>query len=429
MDRQAVSTIKGYQYQFLKSIYEVLKASENEEVILEGALEDIDIISGNSTKFIQCKYHEALKFSISSIISPVLELICDYLQCLVIGKDKTFILYAHFQNEDYDVKKEDILNYINTTKSRDILINFFHKLYQIPDNNILELANKVKKTYKEKEDLYQYYVEHRSTLKLKMELNGFWDVFHYEKAHKLDNLICLVKKELGELTDDSTVENLYYPNALTIVSTLSCKNDINERKLTKRKFVDELKNKKTILFNKWSIEICGRNNSLKKIKKTLARYFEINSDVRCFLFSKDYIYHNSDKLFVFVNQYLNKYFKKRKLQKPPIFIFDTDNDDTINEIQQQLYDYQKTVSNGIVGAKFCEKEFIECRNCSNYSCRICNFKNIDVNLLKECKINYLFVIGYGEYDLKDSSYTFEKIEIGTINELQYITNLTNVLEV
>ena len=66
MDRQAVSTIKGYQYQFLKSIYEVLKASENEEVILEGALEDIDIISGNSTKFIQCKYHEALKFSISS---------------------------------------------------------------------------------------------------------------------------------------------------------------------------------------------------------------------------------------------------------------------------------------------------------------------------------------------------------------------------
>ena len=59
--RQANSTIKGYSYQFNKSILEILKAGEADEIVLEGVIEDIDIQSPTSITTIQCKYHEDKK--------------------------------------------------------------------------------------------------------------------------------------------------------------------------------------------------------------------------------------------------------------------------------------------------------------------------------------------------------------------------------
>jgi len=43
--RQAYSAIKGFVYQFDKSLIEILTSNENETIILEGQIEDIDIIS------------------------------------------------------------------------------------------------------------------------------------------------------------------------------------------------------------------------------------------------------------------------------------------------------------------------------------------------------------------------------------------------
>ena len=68
--RQADSTIKGYIYQFNKSILEILLSSEDELIIVEGVIEDIDIQSVTSTTTIQCKYHEDQNYSISSIAIP-----------------------------------------------------------------------------------------------------------------------------------------------------------------------------------------------------------------------------------------------------------------------------------------------------------------------------------------------------------------------
>ena len=64
--RQADSTIKGYLYQFNKSIYEILQSKDDEIVTLEGVIEDIDIQSPTSLTTIQCKYHEDKKYHWSS---------------------------------------------------------------------------------------------------------------------------------------------------------------------------------------------------------------------------------------------------------------------------------------------------------------------------------------------------------------------------
>ena len=57
--RVADSTIKGFIYQFNKTILEILK-STTDTIHIEGIVEDIDIYSDdNSIKAIQCKYHES----------------------------------------------------------------------------------------------------------------------------------------------------------------------------------------------------------------------------------------------------------------------------------------------------------------------------------------------------------------------------------
>lgn len=61
--RQANSTIKGYLYQFNKSIFEILSADDEASITLEGVIEDIDIQLPNATSTIQCKYHEDAKFT------------------------------------------------------------------------------------------------------------------------------------------------------------------------------------------------------------------------------------------------------------------------------------------------------------------------------------------------------------------------------
>lgn len=72
--RQADSAIRGYLYQFNKSIYEILQLADGAEITLEGVIEDIDIQSLSSTTTIQCKYHEDKKFKISDVAAPILEM-------------------------------------------------------------------------------------------------------------------------------------------------------------------------------------------------------------------------------------------------------------------------------------------------------------------------------------------------------------------
>lgn len=50
--RQANSTIKGYLYQFNKSIFEILSADDEASITLEGVIEDIDIQLPNATSTI-----------------------------------------------------------------------------------------------------------------------------------------------------------------------------------------------------------------------------------------------------------------------------------------------------------------------------------------------------------------------------------------
>lgn len=71
--RTAEYSIKGYVYQFLRYLSEILAATDGSTITIEGAIEDIDVTTPDLTTAVQCKYHEqAEKFTLGKVYKPIL---------------------------------------------------------------------------------------------------------------------------------------------------------------------------------------------------------------------------------------------------------------------------------------------------------------------------------------------------------------------
>ncbi len=428
--RQANSTIRGYQYQFNKSIFEILCADEEEQIILEGVIEDIDIQSKNSITTIQCKYHEDQKYQISNVAEPILEMLCHYQEQSVIGKNMSYILYAYYATNVECIDKKDFLNYINSTKNKEIMISYFHRIFTITDSNILEIANKIKKSAEDKKKLLEYYEANRNSLALCVDLENFWKCFKYYKAEQYDNLCQQIKDKLSDFVEEELVENLYYPNAFFYISNLSAKPKVSQRTITKRKLLEFLKEQKSILINRWMLVAFDKRKILKDKKRHLESFFSSNADVRAFIFSDKFNEVNNSSIIGFLHSYLSKYFKKTKLQKPPIFIFDNNSENLSQEAILGLYKYQKYVNNGMVASSFIEENFINNNTgTEKVACRITMLKNITIDLLEKCNVNQLYIIGHISKELYSHNYIIENLDVENIATLKYLVGLEKTLEV
>ena len=428
--RQANSTIKGYSYQFNKSILEILKAGEADEIVLEGVIEDIDIQSPTSITTIQCKYHEDKKYQISNVAAPLLEMLCHYCECAYLGKSVSYILYAYYADNVDSVDMADFVKFLESTTDKDILSKYFHRIYTISNPVILAIANKVKKSSAEKEQLLNHYKTNRKSLSLRVNIKDFWDNFTYVKAEQFDELQAKVIQELEEIADHDTATSLFYPNAFSHIAFLSSKVDSSDRTITKREFIDFLQNQKSVLLNRWTIGALDREQLLKSKKAYLSTAFASNPDVRAFVFSDTFLDGVGNNIIAFIHEYLNKYFKKRKLQKPPIFIFGSRNSTLMQNSLLELYKYQQSVNTGSIGTAFLEDSFINNTNCaSDFSCKMTLLENISVDILEKCNVNQLYVIGGIDTPLDSPNYYVEELDITDVGSLRYLVGLTKTLEV
>lgn len=428
--RQADSTIKGYLYQFNKSIYEILSAEDDESIILEGVIEDIDIQSPSGTKTIQCKYHEDSKYLISNVAVPILEMLCHYCESAYLGKSVSYILYAYYAENVNEIDMESFLEFLQSTSNKDILCKYFHRIYSIPDPQMLKLANKERKSQTEKDELVNYYKSNRAALSMRVCISDFWNVFTYIQAKQFD----VLKEEtihcLSAITDAETARSLYYPNAFSLIATLSSKHSEQERTITKNKLVSFLTEQKTLLVNRWSLEAFDKGRLLKIKKLHLSSSFSSNADVRAFLFTDQFLDKNESGIIAFIQEYISKYFKKPRLQKPPIFVFGNNHFALMQSVLLELYKYQRSVNTGLVGNNFIQDSFINNRNCApDFVCKMALLQHIDVNVLEKCQVNQLYVLGKCEEPLTSVNYFTEELDMADINIVRYLISLTKALEV
>lgn len=425
--RQADSTIKGYLYQFNKSILEILNSDEDASITLEGVIEDIDISSTHTTSTIQCKYHEEGKFTLSSVAAPILEMVCHFNECKALGKDIKYVLYAYYSVNTDNLDKEAFVNYISKTNSKDLIIGYFHRIFKIPDHEILSLANKSKKTQKDKDILWNYYQSNRSQLTYCIDWNNFWQHFKYIKAVNFETLKEDVIHKLCENTNRETAENLYYPNAFSIVANYSAKSDESERTIIKQDFFKRLKSMESVLITKWMLAAMNKNKILQTKKQHLASNFSLNPAIRAFVFSKYFLSVNEDKIIPFIQEYISKYYRKKTLHKPPLFIFE--NDSIMQKLILGLYNYQQSVNSGLVCNEFFANSFIHNTDCSpDFVCKVISLINVNIEILEACKVNQLYIIGEVNTELNSSNYYTEQIEIDELNVLRYLINLEKTLE-
>ncbi|MBS6397607.1 MAG: hypothetical protein KH452_10745 [Clostridiales bacterium] len=92
-DRSAVSTLKGYFYQFDFTILQLLKLEHMTDKIMVEGIEDVDVTSADNKIAIQCKYYEGTEYSHSVISEAVKYLLVDFAERKNNGKNKKIILY------------------------------------------------------------------------------------------------------------------------------------------------------------------------------------------------------------------------------------------------------------------------------------------------------------------------------------------------
>lgn len=433
MGREADYTIKGFLYQFNKTLIKLLDEPDTNTIIVEGIVEDIDVHTPSGLKVIQCKYHETIdKFRLSDITKPVLQMLSHFADNS--NSSIEYILYAYFEGESPGIKPltEEDIESILSTNNKDYIVSYIPKIIKPADPTIDQLVKKDKKTSDEKNEIVRYY---RATqLAPCIDIGKFLQVFILEFGKSFEQISIDVKNKLvNEGFSKEDVDELFYPNAIQRIAELSIMHCEEDRKITKRKLLAYIKETKKTAITRWTRELQTYDKLLKKRREQLHANLQKNIRSRYFIIDPEMIDDFDDNIITFLQEFIEKYNFKIKLHpKTPVFCFDTASIDFIADLHERLYMKNISIETGYRGNKFFEEAFFKeplriiADNSVEFKLRVCTYNDSVIKALNSKKGDDLFIISrkkYEELDTRDVN--VERLEINSIDELRYLLYLTN----
>ncbi|MDD4963993.1 MAG: hypothetical protein PHI11_08770 [Gallionella sp.] len=394
MARTADYTIQGFLYQFNKTLVELLKAPYDSTITVEGIIEDVEVMTGDSVKAIQCKYHESNdSYSLSAIYKPLLQMMLNFHTHPNANVD--YVLFAHFPDlESISVDKTELQSVLLTT-------------------------NKDFKTY-------------TSALKDVVDLDAFLKKLKVDVGPKFDTLVeevCTLLKETG--IGAVEVETLVYPNAIHLIATLSIQHDVESRKITKKEFLSKLRKIKTTAISHWTLSLKSRKKLLTERRKQLKSNLAINARLRYFVLHADNLQEFEKQVVMFIDDYLKKYHHKQAHLKTPVFCIDAP-DEQIKDIEKRLYQKRVVVNHGYIADNFDENRFFRTPMRQGlereFHLSLLSW-NAHKTVLNKQKSDDLFVLGAGgcgEIDIADVN--LEELATDSFDEIKYLIGLSDVYE-
>lgn len=321
--RAAISTIKGYFYQFDKSILEILEQSNETDMVTIEGIEDIDIENSDERNFIQCKYYEKTDFDNSIIRKPIQLMFRHYLENRTEPKDKNFTyrLYGYYN------KGHEKLLELTTENLRTYFLDF--SKYGVIDesgNSNYQIKNK------KGEVIFEETVEDDDIEDFKNHL--FIDI----KADSYENQIEKIKSKIQNDLSDYSEEDieLIYFNALKIIKDLACEHNIEKRQISKKEFWDRIKTK-NYYFERWMSELLEWKNYKKIIhKKYFPRVSNLSPAHRFFLLDCQGESVNNVKNVI--SEISRKYSRLIHQFSPYVYLYNTLNVDFVTELKEKLYE-------------------------------------------------------------------------------------------
>jgi len=231
--RDATASIQGYMFQFDSTILALCALPPSASLDIEG-IEDFDIETSDITDLFQCKYYEATRLTPATIRDAILPMIMGFLKLPPEDRRRRrFHLYGYFKDS---AQGESSLS-----------------------------LNKLKETLTRRETVTSGDGRHYVTVDIRKEigatdddLSTFANQLTIHLTAKADEHRKGTIDSLRQLCGVSSVEaELYlYPTARTLVSTMACKADPSERRLSRASFVAHISPSKA-LFNHWSLREHG----------------------------------------------------------------------------------------------------------------------------------------------------------------------------
>lgn len=433
MNREADKTIKGFLYQFNKTLHQILQEDDDTIVTVEGIHEDIDVKSDQLIKAIQCKYHESVeKFKLSDIYKPILQFLKSYVQNP--DSDIKYILYAYFPNEATGIKQlshDDVLEIINT-QNADYISKYVSAIKEINDPDIKAIVEKARQTREEKERVKKYF--DLNSARLLFDVDKFLgDMFVLEIGLSYEEIEQETKNLMksANLSSDD-IEELFYPNAIQRIAELSVKADQLEREICRKDLLQELLSCKKTAITRWTSELTHYRSLLRKRRRQLDACLNANLRKRYFIIADTNIEDFDDSIVTFINNYIGKYVHKPKLHKEvPLFIIARD-EFYIQDLTRRLHVKEIDVENGYRGGTFFkdtllkEPQIIENRNWFEFKIRLCSLQDETISIINTNKPDDIFLINLklnATIDYQDIN--IEEIEVSSFKELEYLFYLRN----
>lgn len=441
MSREADYTLKGFIYQFNKTLEELLINPEGTDVTVEGIIEDIDVKSIGASKAIQCKYHEAkVNFTLSSVFKPILQMMTHYAENQ--NKNIQYILYSFFPNEaqgDKKLVKSDIEEILKT-KDKKLVVNYISKLIPPKNAQIEALLTKQRKSAQDTTEIVNYYSTTKN-LDLIITIDDFLNAnkFKFVIGKPFDKLVVDIKNllEKNSSFSQNDIEDLFYPNAIQMIADKSIIHDSTgkARIVEKADFIKTLESLKKTVISRWTKELSTYQKLLKKRREQLHNNLQSNHRLRYFIFNSNTVKYFEDEIVNFIVDYLGKYNCKIKLHShTPAFCIYTSDTNLIANIESRLHSKEVRFVNGFKGKDFFQNDFLRKperiipKNWCEFHLRIGEYSSDIINCLNIKKCDDMFIIGRvdtKELDLQDVN--AEYIDVVNINELRYLIKLSDTI--
>ncbi|MEH6739906.1 MAG: DUF4297 family anti-phage-associated protein [Sulfitobacter sp.] len=240
-NRSANESIKGYSYQFDRTVVEILDCDDRDAKFVVEGVEDIDILQGDLSTFVQCKYYEGTEYNHSEIKPAIIAMLRHFHTLTAVKRGHVkYKLYGHFKSGqgklkthfDLDFMKKSFLSF----KKDGALCVVYHELGLNDDE-----------------------LEH---FKKSLDIDLHARTYEDQRSHLIFKLLI---QEISSCTNVDDAQLFFYPSAVTAVQSLAIQPDINKRQITKAKFV-QLINQKEVVFNLWLQASLDREKYAKVIK-------------------------------------------------------------------------------------------------------------------------------------------------------------------
>lgn len=391
--RTAEYSIKGYVYQFLRYLSEILEATDGATITIEGAIEDIDVTTPDLTTAVQCKYHEqAEKFTLGKVYKPIL------------------LMLEHFSHHSAPPKVHyRLFCYFPGSSGSQSLTRT--ELETVLATNSVSLKAIV------------------ARLAPGVDLDLFLSRFSIEfgpTCEALQDTVLASLNAKGFSSED--VDAIVYPNAFQRIVDLATRSTAAERTVEPSAFITALNDVRQVTFTRWTRELATRAKIFQRLRKDLKFSLGQNSRGRYFVIDPTKIANFDGEIVRFIKKFSERYSFKYLHANPPLFAITGEYD--VGALQARLHDVGLRCANGLVGGtEFRPTELfrkpMRRKSPDELEFRVRLAKRSVVTETGPKRPDDLFLVNIADDDWDHPDVNVHKFEIERLSDLEYALQLRN----